>query len=304
MKKIATVGLFLIIIGIGLYYKDTIVSFMNKYTVIFNKDPKLKDFNKYYRDYDFEFVQNTTNFRPNNRQELLNVYYTILNSGVDQFTFFCGDEYDNCINDVKELAQDQTILSDINNYVHPFNSFKNVETEYDDTGKVTFKVYKMYTKEQIVQINNHMKVLTRELIYSNDSQYNNILRAHDYIINHTEYDSDKAEGYGSNYSSDTAYGPLYEGYAICGGYTDLMQLFLEEMGIKNFRVSSDMHVWNAVYINDNWVNLDLTWDDPVISDGSEILDHKFFLIDTYTLHSIENTEHNFDYNSYPELKEA
>ena len=304
MKKIVTIGLLLIIIGIGLYYKDTVISLLTRYNIITNKNPKITNFNQYYRDYDFEFVQNTKEFKPNNRQELLNVYYTILNSGVDQFTFFCGAEYDNCINDVKELAQDQTILSDINNYVHPFNSFKNVETEYDDTGKVTFKVYKMYTKDQIEEINRQVKVLTKELIYSNDSQYNNILRVHDYIVNNTEYDSDKADGIDSGYSSDTAYGPLFEGHAICGGYTDLMQLFLEEMNIKSFRVSSDMHVWNAVYYNDNWVNLDLTWDDPVISDGSEIIDHKFFLINTYTLHSIETSEHTFDYNSYPELKEA
>ena len=44
--------------------------------------------NNYYRDYDFEFVQNTKDFTPDNYQELLNIYYTALNSGVKEFSFF------------------------------------------------------------------------------------------------------------------------------------------------------------------------------------------------------------------------
>ena len=265
----------------------------------------MENYNEYYRDYDFEYVQNTKNFSPTNMQELLNVYYTIINSGNTEFTFYCPSEYSQCLNDVQTISNDQTLLSDINNYVHPFNSFRHVSTEYDSIGRVTLTIEKAYSSDEIELINAKVDELYSNLVDSNDSDYNNILRVHDYIINNSKYDSDRSENNVINYKSDIAYGPLFEGYAICGGYTDLMQLFLERMNIKSFRVSSNQHIWNAVEIDNNWLNLDLTWDDPIVNDGSvDYLEHNFFLIDTFKLHQIEKTEHDFNYERYSELKEV
>ena len=74
------------------------------------------------------------------------------------------------------------------------------------------------------------------------------------------------------------------------------------MGIESYKISSDQHVWNAVYLNHRWYHLDLTWDDPVTDTGENVLEHKFFLVDTPTLLSLEQTEHRFDQNIYSELK--
>ena len=124
------------------------------------------------------------------------------------------------------------------------------------------------------------------------------------IINTTQYDTPRASQGDTTYHSDIAYGPLFEGKAVCGGYTDAMQLFLEKLQVRSFRVSSEKHVWNAVYYNNKWLNLDLTWDDPVASDGKDYLEYDFFLINTTRLQQIETTEHTFDVSHYLELKEA
>jgi len=50
-----------------------------------------------------------------NKQDIKNIIYTVLNSGVDEFTFYCPEEYKNCTKEVKEIANDQVILSSINN---------------------------------------------------------------------------------------------------------------------------------------------------------------------------------------------
>ena len=63
-------------------------------------------------------------------------------------------------------------------------------------------------------------------INSSDSLYDQIKTMHDYIINHTKYDVDRNENGESKYLSYLAYGPLFEGYATCNGYTDLMAIFL------------------------------------------------------------------------------
>ena len=144
--------------------------------------------------------------------------------------------------------------------------------------------------------------MAAQLINPNDTKYNNIRRVHDYIILHAKYDTARADRDDKTYESDNAYGPLFQGMAVCGGYTDLMQLFLEKLQLLNYRVSSEKHVWNAVFINNKWVNLDLTWDDPVYDDGHQALEHNYFLISTNQLLKIETTQHSFNFDHYPELR--
>lgn len=280
--------------------KDDINTIINKYFK-WNNIVTLGDKNEYYRDYDFDFVQNTNNFRPNNYQDLLNIYYTVLNAGKSNFTFYCPNSYDNCLSDVKKLANDQDTLSDINNYVHPFNGFDHIESEYDSLGRVTINIIRSYDDNDIKMITSKIDELFPQLVSNTNSLENNIKNVHDYIVNNSKYDSNRSDNGVTSYKSDTAYGPLFEGYALCGGYTDLMELFLERMNIKSFKVSSENHIWNAVYFNNNWKHLDLTWDDPVASDGKEYLEYNYFLIDTDQLLTLEQTEHNFNLEHYKEL---
>ena len=196
------------------------------------------------------------------------------------------------------------MLSDINNYVHPYNGFSHIETEYDSLGKVTVRINKSYYEEDIEAINKKLDELYPQLVDENKSDTENIRTIHDYIINHTKYDSDRSDKKIIKYRSDIAYGPLFEGYGICGGYTDLMELFLERMNIKSYKISSDMHVWNAVYIDNTWKHLDLTWDDPVANDNKDYLEHDYFLINTTDLLNREKTQHIFNQEIYSELKGA
>lgn len=302
-KTLATLGLLLIFIGLFIMKKDDINTLINKYFRS-NNVVTLGDKNEYYRDYDFDFVQNTSNFSPNNYQDLLNIYYTVLNAGKSNFTFYCPDSYDSCLDDVKNLANDQDTLSDINNYVHPFNGFNHIESEYDSLGRVTINIIRSYDNEDIKLITSKIDELYPQLVSNTNSLENNIKNVHDYIINNSKYDSNRSDNGVVTYKSDTAYGPLFEGYALCGGYTDLMELFLERMNVKSFKVSSENHIWNAVYLNGNWKHLDLTWDDPVASDGKDYLEYNYFLIDTNQLLELEQSQHEFNLEHYKELKTA
>ena len=123
---------------------------------------------------------------------------------------------------------------------------------------------------------------------------------HDYIINNTKYDVDKANHGQSNYDSSRATGVLFEGYGICSGYTDVMAIFLNKIGIDNFKVSSDTHIWNAINYNNGWYHIDATWDDPVSQSGIDSLSHDYFIISTEQLKNLDinNTDHNFDNKYY------
>lgn len=304
MKKIALLGLVFIFIGVFLMRMNDISTIIDTLVATKISPVTLDSRNEYYRDYDFEFVQNTDDFAPKSRQDILNIYYTVLNAGKTKFTFYCPKEYEGCLDEVEDIANDQDELSDINNYTHPYNGFSHIETEFDSLGKVTLSIVNTYSYTDIERINQKIDEILPQLTNEANSVRTNIKNIHDYIINNTKYDSDKAENRASKYRSDVAYGPLFQGYAVCGGYTDLMELFLERLGVKSYKVSSDSHVWNAVLVDNVWYHLDLTWDDPVASDGTEYLEHDYFLISTPKLSDLDTTQHTFNQNVYKELKEA
>ena len=56
---------------------------------------------------------------------------------------------------------------------------------------------------------------------------------HDYVINMLSYDTSlNIEENGSN----KAYGALVNKKAVCSGYSDLMAIFLDRLGIKNYKI--------------------------------------------------------------------
>ena len=126
-----------------------------------------------------------------------------------------------------------------------------------------------------------------------------IKKIHDYVIDSTKYDTLKTENiHDDTYKSNTAYGVLIQGYGICSGYSDTISIFLNALGIENYKISNDKHIWNLVYINGIWTHLDATWDDP-ISDTNLNRD-TYFLINYDELTKLNDNTHNFDKSIYTE----
>ena len=291
-----------ILVALAFYLKPI----TNKIADVLDKEPEIaiQPKNEFYRPYNFEFVSETDNFIPYSYQELLNIVYTTLNNGWEKFTFYCPEEYTDCINDVEKISQDDVLLTHINNFVHPFNNFENIMTSYYESGEVTIEIEKLYSTEDISRINSKVDSLIDSLITNDMDNETKIKTIHDYIINHTKYDKVRNETNESQYHSNTAIGPLFEGYAICSGYADAMELFLEKFGIKSFKVASTLHIWNSVYLDNEWKQLDLTWDDPITSTNEDYLYYKYFLVDAHNLSYLdtETDQHNYDKAVYLELK--
>ena len=91
---------------------------------------------------------------------------------------------------------------------------------------------------------------------------------------------------------------LVEKYGLCGGYTDSMMLFLERFKIPNYKIATENHIWNYVEINNDWLHLDLTWDDPISTNVKPMLDDAFFLIDDDELQSKEKEQHSYNADIY------
>lgn len=289
---------------LSIYIKDNYYVITNKIEYFYKKYIQkdiiqvLND-NKYRKKQNYEYVKINTDTKIKNINDTKNAIYTFLDAGWDNYTVRCDADYLNCTNDVKEIVQNNTYLTDLSNYVHPYNTFNKINTTFTSSGKITFKKEKRYSDVQIAKINEKVNEIYNSYYDSSKNTIDNIRIFHDYIINHTSYDTNNTTGV-AEINSSTAYGIFFDGIGICSGYTDAMQLFLEKLHVKNYRVSSNTHVWNLVFIDGKWLHLDLTWDDPIISDGSSSLSHDYFLIDTKKLKSFNDGEHNYDSNVYIE----
>lgn len=302
MKKFC-LFILLIILGITYFNRDTIVLYVVQ-NILYKGTTNL-EINEYHKDDDFELVQNTINLTPSSKNDFNNIFYTILNSGMNDVIIYCSNDYDNCINDFNDYTTNSDEIDAINNYVDPFNSFKNISISTDSFNRIQINITKAYTEKEIKLINSAIDKYINENITNSMSDKEKIKSFHDYIINNTRYDSNykittnKDTYLGSPYN---AYGVLFENKAICGGYSDVMAIYLDKLGIKNYKIASNEHIWNYVYIDGRWYHLDLTWDDPVINTGEDILMYEFFLIDDKQLESKQTNQHQYNKNLYLEAK--
>lgn len=293
-------GVLLIGFGLCLQYNDDIIAFLLKMSNDVKVEKVTIENNSYATSYDYKFVQLNKDLKPSSKQDIINIYYTVLNSGMNSLTFYCPKEYKECIDDVDYVSNDQGLLSNINNFVPVYNGFKNIETEFDSLGRVDITITHSYNNDEIDILRKTVTNIINENITTDMTDELKIKAIHDYIINNTKYDKDRSDNKVAKYKSDTAYGALVEHYAICGGYADSMKLFLEELKIPNFKISSENHIWNLVYLDNVWYHLDLTWDDPVTSTGDDVLEYDYFLITTEDLLKRETDQHIFDKKVYKE----
>ena len=297
MKKTFSLIICILLCLLVLFNIDTI---SDKLATFLENDKKvsLASPNNYYRNYDFKFVKQSESYIPYSYQDILDIIYSTLNNGWDTFTFYCPDEYTECLKDINKISKDTTLLSNINNYVHPYNNYSKIGIVSNTTGEITINITKLYSEQDIDKLNKGVDEIITKYITNDMSDDDKVLKIHDYIINNTRYDINKV-----NEASYTALGPLFNGTAVCSGYADLMAIFLNKFGIKNYKIASNTHVWNALFINGEWLHLDLTWDDPITKNSDvDTLQHDFFLVKTSKLLEFDTKDHKFDTTVYQEMK--
>lgn len=300
MKKLLWATLLLLLLLVVVQKRDIIIKYILIHYV--DKDISFNEPNKYYKDNNYLFVENTKSLYPTNKQEILNIIYTTLNTGSNNVIFFCN--YDECINDINDIAENKEYLSGINNMVHPYNSYSNIYFTISTYGKIRISMQRQYSESEILLIENKINEIIYKLSLNDYNDYDKIKLFHDYIINNTKYDSTTENKTAKETNANKATGLLFENKAICSGYSDTMAIFLSKMGYENYKISSEEHIWNIVKIDGKWLHIDATWDDPISNNNEDILLHDFFLIDTNTLiekeSKIEIKSHNYNKEIYIE----
>ena len=316
MKKVTIIGLLCItLITIVVLNLDTI---SDKVITLIDSNPKVEiaPGNDYTKDVSYKYVSLSKDYIPYSYNDILDILYSAINNGWEQFTFYCPSEYTNCLKDMEQISDDAVLLTHLNNFVHPYNSFTNLKSSIKESGEITLKITYLYTKEDITYINKKVKEIIKNNIKNDMNDYDKIKSIHDYIINNTKYDVERNENGDSTSDSYKATGLLKDHLATCNGYSDMMAIMLSAMGYDNYKIattpdeisySATGHVWNAVKVDGKWLHLDLTWDDPVSSDNKDYLYHKYFLVTNEEMEEADKgdvviEEHNFNKSIYLEFQ--
>ena len=161
------------------------------------------------------------------------------------------------------------------------------------------------TTDQIVVAINQIETVKNNILNSlSGTDYEKIMKIHDYLIDNIEYDSSyQAVG------SYNIYGALIGGKCVCEGYSKSLKYLANEAGIKceimqgtatNSTGQTESHAWNCAKIDGIWYEIDPTWDDPIIiGDGyktSNIFKYKYFLKGTNTFEKDHTLSYQFSEN--------
>ena len=133
-------------------------------------------------------------------------------------------------------------------------------------------------------------------IPQNLSEFDRELFVHDWLITHCEYDTKGYDTDKNDLFTGSAYGAFVGGQTVCEGYARGFQLLLKMVGIDSalitgsssspLSVAGRAHIWNAVKIDGQWYQADVTWNDSRGMENS----HDYLNLTTQKM----SDDHHFD----------
>lgn len=125
------------------------------------------------------------------------------------------------------------------------------------------------------------------------SDIDKLLSLHDYLADTIEYAAD-------NDASYTAYGALVGKRAVCQGYSLAYKLLCSRAGIDCGYAITDQsanHMWNVVCLEDEYYNIDVTWDDATsrVQYNGNVYTHTGNITHKYFLNNDEQCQANHRY---------
>lgn len=307
MRKITTILLVLLATLLFYAFHDIIID--NTIYLINNiRQPSYTTTNNLYsKNKNFKYISITDDLTPHSYQDILNIIYTALDKRYASVTFYCPIEYKECNADLTRATNkdNDEELTIIGNLVSPYNNFTNISIYSDTSGKVNLSFSYLYDDDMVRETEKYLDELMAASLTENMTTVEKLKAVHDYVVKYSEYDTNY-EGelalYGKGtHQSNTSYGLFKNKLAICTGYADTLALLFDRLGVDNFKVASETHIWNVVKIDGVYYHIDATWDDPTNNILGTLSD-KFFMISTEELHELDDTSHTFDKNVYLELK--
>ena len=170
----------------------------------------------------------------------------------------------------------------------------------EDGEKIVKSIMIDYGREPDEISHSEFESITQEVLAEAQNEpgdYEKLKYVHDWIVNNTAYIKDDTD-----YETE-ADGPVVYGTAICEGYAKAFMYFAQSMGFDCVCVigyAGVPHMWNMVKLDGEWYHVDVTWDDPVRSDGKQVLRDTYFLISDEEIEADHTVDMPFAIPTAPE----
>lgn len=238
------------------------------------------------------------------------------------FTANNYNEYYNCVKTALENFND-SILIKLNNYDNNTYNLNVIDNILDDYYDIDYGIDgasgTIYTKgnDKVIKINFEYSLSKSQMIAMRDaskakasavvssvissgmSDLEKELAIHNYVVNNTAYDYTNYVNGTLPEQSFTDYGVLITGKAVCEGYAKAMFRLMSLAGLDCKVVKGlgdgQAHAWNIVKINGSYCQVDATWDDPVTTNGQNILSYDYFDLSDSQM----SKDHQWDTSKYP-----
>lgn len=136
--------------------------------------------------------------------------------------------------------------------------------------KISLENMSKYESAEVVKV---AKKWIGEVVSDDMTDIEKIKAIHDKIVNETAYDDSNGD------EAHSPAGVAIERKAVCDGYSRMFAIMLTMIDIPVVQVTSGTmdHAFNLVYVNGEWLLVDATYNDPVVSNG-QVLRHDYFMI--------------------------
>ena len=155
--------------------------------------------------------------------------------------------------------------------------------------------------DQIKLAINQVENVKNNIINSlTGTDYDKIMKIHDYLVDNIDYDSTyQATG------TYNIYGALIGKKCVCEGYAKSLKYLANQAGIKceimqgtgtNSSGQTESHAWNCAKIDGIWYEIDATWDDPIIIGNgykANVYKYRYFLKGTVSFEKDHILSHQF-----------
>ncbi len=241
----------------------------------------LKSIHNGERDFYFDVDGSSSSVVKERLSEIDEFYLTSLQSIYPKMISICQYHY-------QYLGDGGALLFTLSDIHDSINGVKN--------GYKDYQTLCTYVKEDINEL--YSKGLLKKTM--SDKEKSLVISKH--IAQKATYDPKIAKSLNGPFSVNSTIGSrvhnplgIYKGWNIvCDGYAALYNVFMWELGIESYIVTSSNHAWNLAYLDGKWYHSDVTYSDPVTYDrGGNIgatLDFKEEYINlTYTqIKAIDN----------------
>lgn len=154
---------------------------------------------------------------------------------------------------------------------------------------VDFTMTYRQSEEEEEKVEDFAETWVMENIDSDMEDLEKIKTIHDFIVKRNSYytgdENEMSDGY-SIYSPGSI---LFGQGGVCNAYATLFDAMASRAGLTTYystgqiKENGQLHIWNMVKLDNDWYNIDLTWDDPVLSSDQKILNEDDYVSYDYFL---------------------